>query len=57
VAYDERWGVPPVELHSLVYQYAKRLSDNNRYLPAIAVNGGFSFEDQIFKGLSMGARS
>ncbi len=49
------WGVPPVELHSLVYQYAKRLSDNNRHLPAIAINGGFSFEDQIFKGLAMGA--
>jgi len=49
------WGVPPVELHSLVYQYAKRLADKKKYLPAIAVNGGFSFEDQIFKGLAMGA--
>ncbi len=49
------WGVPPVELHSLTYQYAKRLADRNRYLPAIAVNGGFSFEDQIFKALAMGA--
>lgn len=49
------WGVPPVELHSLVYQYAKRLADAKRYLPAIAVNGGFSFEDQIFKALAMGA--
>ncbi|HOE16442.1 MAG TPA: FMN-binding glutamate synthase family protein [Syntrophorhabdaceae bacterium] len=49
------WGVPPVELHSLVYQYAKRLSEKRRYLPAIAVNGGFVFEDQIFKGLAMGA--
>jgi len=49
------WGVPPVELHSLVYQYAKRLSEKKRYLPAIAVNGGFVFEDQIFKGLAMGA--
>ncbi len=49
------WGVPPVELHSLVYQYAKRLADDKKYLPAIAVNGGFSFEDQIFKALAMGA--
>ncbi|MFH2120830.1 MAG: FMN-binding glutamate synthase family protein [Pseudomonadota bacterium] len=49
------WGVPPVELHSLLYQYAKKLADKKRYLPAISVNGGFSFEDQIFKGLAMGA--
>ena len=49
------WGVPPVELHSLTYQYAKKLADKGEYVPPIAVNGGFSFEDQIFKGLSMGA--
>ena len=49
------WGVPPVELHSLLYQYAKKLAEKKRYLPAIAVNGGFAFEDQIFKGLAMGA--
>jgi glutamate synthase domain-containing protein 2 len=49
------WGVPPVELHSLVYKYAKMLAEKKAHLPAIAVGGGFSFEDQIFKGLSMGA--
>ena len=49
------WGVPPVELHSLLYQYAKELADKKRHLPAIAVGGGFSFEDQIFKGLALGA--
>ncbi len=49
------WGVPPVELHSLCYQYVKRLYDQNQYVPAIAVAGGFTFEDQIFKGLALGA--
>jgi len=49
------WGVPPVELHSLLYQYAKRVADEGRHLPAIAVAGGFTFEDQIFKGLALGA--
>jgi glutamate synthase domain-containing protein 2 len=49
------WGVPPVELHSLLYQYTKHLSEKKRYVPALAVNGGFTFEDQIFKGLAMGA--
>jgi len=49
------WGVPPVELHSLLYRYAKRLADKGRHLPALAVAGGFTFEDQIFKGLALGA--
>lgn len=49
------WGVPPVYLHSLLYQYAKRLADRGEYVPALAVAGGFTFEDQIFKGLAMGA--
>ncbi|MBZ5535981.1 MAG: FMN-binding glutamate synthase family protein [Acidobacteriia bacterium] len=49
------WGIPPVELHSLLYQYAKRLAGEGRHLPALAVAGGFTFEDQIFKGLALGA--
>ncbi|HRR22711.1 MAG TPA: FMN-binding glutamate synthase family protein [Desulfomonilia bacterium] len=49
------WGVPPVELHSLLYQYASHLAGKGAYLPAITVAGGFAFEDQIFKGLAMGA--
>jgi len=49
------WGVPPLHLHSLVHAYAKRLADKNRYLPALAVGGGFTFEDLIFKGLALGA--
>src|SRR5512136_2122748 len=49
------WGVPPVHLHSLLYTYAKRLADKNRYLPALAIGGGFTFEDLIFKGLALGA--
>jgi hypothetical protein len=49
------WGMPPVELHSLLYSYAKRLADEGRTLPALALAGGFVFEDQIFKGLALGA--
>ena len=49
------WGVPPVELHSLLYQYAKRLAAKGAHLPALAVAGGFSLEDHIFKGLALGA--
>ena len=49
------WGVPAVYLHSLLYQYANRLAEKGAYLPALAVAGGFTFEDQIFKGLALGA--
>ncbi|UCD76081.1 MAG: hypothetical protein JSV91_03990, partial [Phycisphaerales bacterium] len=49
------WGVPPVELHSLLYQYARILADRGYDIPALAVAGGFTFEDQIFKGLALGA--
>ena len=49
------WGVPPVELHSMMYAYAKRLADKKKYVPTLAVAGGFVFEDQIFKGLALGA--
>lgn len=49
------WGVPPVELHSLLYKYADKLARKGAYIPPLAVNGGFVFEDQIFKGLALGA--
>jgi glutamate synthase domain-containing protein 2 len=49
------WGVPPVELHSLLHEYASRLAAQGRPVPALVVGGGFTFEDQIFKGLAMGA--
>jgi glutamate synthase domain-containing protein 2 len=47
------WGVPPVELHSLLYKYCDRLAKDKKYLPDIAVAGGFAFEDQVFKGLAL----
>ncbi|MGB2614009.1 MAG: FMN-binding glutamate synthase family protein [Phycisphaerae bacterium] len=49
------WGVPPVYLHSLLHQYATRLAEKGMRLPALAVAGGFAFEDQIFKGLALGS--
>jgi len=49
------WGVPPVELHSLLIQYAAHLAGKGEYVPALTLAGGFAFEDQIFKGLAMGA--
>ena len=49
------WGIPPVEIHSLMYQYAKRFADRGEHVPALAAAGGFTFEDQIFKALALGA--
>jgi glutamate synthase domain-containing protein 2 len=49
------WGMPPVELHSLLYEYTQRLADRGEYVPALAPAGGFTFEDQIFKALALGA--
>jgi glutamate synthase domain-containing protein 2 len=49
------WGVPPVEIHSLMYQYTKRLADKGEYVAPLVAAGGFTFEDQIFKGLALGA--
>ena len=39
----------------MLYNYTKQLADKGEHVPAIAVAGGFTFEDQIFKGLAMGA--
>jgi glutamate synthase domain-containing protein 2 len=49
------WGMPPVELHSLLYQYTKQLDEKGEHVPALALAGGFTFEDQIFKALALGA--
>ncbi len=49
------WGMPPVEIHSLMYEYAGKLTKKGMKVPALAVAGGFTFEDQIFKGLAIGA--
>ena len=47
------WGVPGIELHSLLHQYCDRLAKKGQYVPPVAVAGGFTFEDQIFKGLAL----
>jgi len=49
------WGIPTVEIHSLVYQYYKKLEAKKCFLPDLAYAGGFTFEDQMFKGLALGA--
>jgi glutamate synthase domain-containing protein 2 len=47
------WGIPGIELHSLLYEYCRRLSQQGHYVAPVAVAGGFTFEDQVFKGLAL----
>jgi glutamate synthase domain-containing protein 2 len=47
------WGVPGVELHSLLREYLETLKKKGEFIPGIALAGGFTFEDQIFKGFAL----
>jgi len=49
------WGIPTVELESLTYQMCERLAAKGAYIPPIAVGGGLSLEDHMFKVLALGA--
>jgi len=49
------WGIPPVEIYSLLYNYVEQLAQKGEFIPDIAIASGFTMEDQIFKGLSIGA--
>lgn len=49
------WGVPTVYLESLLYKYADKLASKGAYVPPLAMAGGFSLEDHVFKALALGA--
>lgn len=51
----EEWGIPTFYLQSLAWQFCETLSRRGRRVPDIAVAGGFSSEDHLFKVLAMGA--
>lgn len=49
------WGIPTVYIASLLYEYLKEIDMQGGYVPSVAIAGGFVLEDQIFKGLALGA--
>jgi glutamate synthase domain-containing protein 2 len=49
------WGVPPVELWSLLYEYCEKLARKGEYVPDIVLASGFVLEDQMYKGFALGA--
>ncbi|MBU1726738.1 MAG: FMN-binding glutamate synthase family protein [Candidatus Omnitrophica bacterium] len=51
----EEWGIPTFYLEALTYEFCQKLSKKGMRLPDIAIAGGFSTEDHIFKVIAMGA--
>lgn len=51
----EEWGVPTFYLQSQVMELAAELTKMGAYVPDLAMGGGFSTEDHVFKVLAMGA--
>lgn len=49
------WGIPTVQLECLTYQMCERLKAKGAYLPPIAIAGGLSLEDHVFKALALAA--
>jgi len=49
------WGIPTIYLEALAYKFASELKAKGKYVPDIAMAGGFSLEDHIFKAIAMGA--
>ncbi len=49
------WGVPAVDLECAAYGMLAKLAAEGRRLPQVAIAGGFAVEDQVFKGLALGA--
>ena len=49
------WGVPTLYLEAMTYELCSMLAAKGAYVPNIAMAGGFSTEDHIFKAIAMGA--
>jgi glutamate synthase domain-containing protein 2 len=49
------WGIPSVELWSLLYEYLHKLDEKGEFIPDVCAAGGITFEDQIYKALALGA--
>ena len=49
------WGIPTVELECLTYQMCERLNAKGAYIPPIAIAGGLSLEDHLFKAIALAA--
>jgi len=51
----EEWGIPTFYLQCMTNELVGRLAAKGTFIPSIAIGGGFSTEDHLFKVLAMGA--
>ncbi len=51
----EEWGMPSLYLHSAAYEFAQVMTKKGERVPDLALAGGFSSEDGIFKALALGS--
>jgi hypothetical protein len=49
------WGMPTVTLEVVACRVLDRLKKAGKPLPPLAMAGGFATEDQVFKGMALGA--
>jgi len=49
------WGIPTFYLQALTYEFCEKLAKKKVRVPDIAIAGGFSTEDGVFKAIAMGA--
>jgi len=49
------WGIPTFYLEALAYRFSEKLRKKGKRVPDLAVAGGFSTEDGVFKALAMGS--
>ncbi len=51
----EEWGVPTFYLQCMTYELCRMLDEKGKFVPDLAMAGGFSTEDHVFKVLAMGS--
>ncbi len=49
------WGMPTVTLETVVRRILERTAEEGKPVPPVAMAGGFATEDQVYKGLALGA--
>ncbi len=51
----QEWGIPTFYLEALTHEFCRKLSQKGMHVPDLAIAGGFSAEDHVFKAIAMGA--
>lgn len=49
------WGIPTLYIQALLTKYLDRLAAKGAFVPKVAIAGGFTLEDHMFKGIAMSA--